>query len=71
MGRPQQIKNQSPDEQTLEAWENMRNEIWHELQEGASADVPDELVDDIGNLVVMLDFWRAEIKSIQRLPSRV
>ncbi len=66
MGRLLQINNQSPDEKTLEAWENMRNEIWHDLQEGASADVPDELVDEIGNLLVMLDFWRAEIKAIQR-----
>ena len=49
-----------PDEETLQAWENMRIEILHELQEGASADVPDSYIDDLGTLVVVLASWRAQ-----------
>ncbi len=56
-----QNKDVYPDDQTLEAWADMRTEIWHELQEGASADVSEDLIDFIGTLVVMLDAWRAEI----------
>jgi hypothetical protein len=48
------------DDGTLQAWENMRIEILHELQEGASADVPDALLDDFGNLIVVLASWRAQ-----------
>ena len=55
-----------PDEETLQAWENMRIEVLHELQEGASADVPDSYVDDLGILVVVLASWRAQKKL--RLP---
>lgn len=51
-----------PDEQTFEAWEDMRNEVWHELQDGASADVPESLMDIIGNLIVTLNSWRALYK---------
>lgn len=51
-----------PDEETLQAWENMRIEILHELQEGASADVPDSYLDDIGNLIVRLTSWKAQKK---------
>jgi predicted Zn-dependent protease with MMP-like domain len=52
-----------PDEETLQAWENMRIEILHELQEGAIADVPDAYLDEIGNLVVIIESWRAEARS--------
>ncbi len=68
MDRPRQMETKSPDEQTLQAWEDMRVEIWHELQEGADADVPDSLIDDIGNLVVTLASWRAKTKSVSQLP---
>ena len=46
------------DDETFQAWENMRVEILHELQEGASADIPDSDLDDIGILVVILTAWR-------------
>lgn len=68
MGRPQPAEIPSPDKQTLQAWEDMRVEIWHELQEGASADVPDDLIDEIGNLVVTLETLKAEMRSQTRLP---
>jgi len=54
------------DEETLQAWENMRTEVLHELQEGASAEVPDEELDNIGNLVVTLTSLRTQQKL--RLP---
>jgi hypothetical protein len=53
-----------PDEETLQAWENMRIEILHELQEGASADVPDTCLDDIGSLLVVLESWRAQRRTL-------
>jgi hypothetical protein len=65
-----QNKDVFPDDQTLEAWSSMRKEVWHELQEGASADVPEELIDLIGTLVVILDAWRAEIRRSPGLPAR-
>ncbi len=68
MGFSQQVETIPPEEQTLQAWEDMRIEILHELQDGGSADIPDVLVDDIGRLVVMLESWRAEKKQITRLP---
>jgi len=69
MGRYQHMEITSPDERTLQAWEDMRIEVLHELQEGASADVPDALVDVIGSLVVMLGSWRAETRPLKPLPS--
>jgi hypothetical protein len=68
MGRPQRRKTKSPDKQTLQAWEDMRIEIWHELEEGASADIPDTLVDDMSELVVILESSKAEKESLPRLP---
>jgi len=65
MGRLQHIEITYPDERTLQAWEDMRIEILHEIQEGGSADVPDSLVDIIGNLVVMLESWRAETRHLK------
>ena len=71
MGRSQHVEPISPDEQTLQAWEDMRIEILHELQDGGSADIPDSLVDIIGRLVVVLESWRAETRSLMRLPFTV
>lgn len=45
-------ENTFPDKETLLAWENMRIEVLHELQEGASADVPDSYLNHLGNLVI-------------------
>jgi hypothetical protein len=57
------LKNLSlPDEETLRAWENMRIEILHELQDGASADVPDAELDELGTLVARLASWRTQKK---------
>lgn len=58
----------SPDEQTLQAWEDMRNEIWHELQEGASADIPDATIDDLGDLIVTLEALKPKTHSLNQLP---
>jgi len=58
----------APDERTFQVWENMRIEILHELQEGACADVPDALVDEIGTLVVALESWKAEKRLTARPP---
>ena len=51
-----------PDQDTLRTWENMRKEILHELQEGASADVPDSEIDVLETLVIELEYWRAQKK---------
>ena len=69
MGRLQQIEIMIPDERTLQAWEDMRIEILHELQDGGCAEVPDSLVDIIGNLVVILESWRAETRHLKPQPS--
>ena len=67
MNAPQLITTMFPDEKTLQAWEDMRIEVLHELQEGASADVPDTLIDTIGNLVVILNSWRDKTRIRPRL----
>jgi len=64
MNRHQTMETIFPDEETLQAWENMRIEILHELQEGASADVPDTCLDDIGSLLVVLESWRAQRRTL-------
>jgi hypothetical protein len=68
MGRPQPVEATYPDEQTLQAWKDMRLEILHELQEGASTDIPDALIDQIAELAVVLNSLRAETESLTRLP---
>lgn len=55
MKRLREVERVSPDEATLRAWEEMRIEILHQIQEGAS--VPDELVDVAGDLAVTLRAW--------------
>ena len=64
----QQKEASDPDERTFQAWEDMRLEVLHDLQDGASEDVPDSLVDSIGFLVVDLESWRKERKKHQALP---
>ena len=63
MNRHQPLETIFPDEGTLQTWENMRIEVLHELQEGASADVPDILLDIFRSLVVVLASWRAAIRT--------
>jgi hypothetical protein len=48
-----------PDDDTLQAWENMRIEILHELQDGGSTDVPDADVDQLGTLVPVIESSKA------------
>jgi hypothetical protein len=55
MGRPQPAEALSRDEPTLRVWEDMRDEVLHELQEGA--DVSDAVVDAMANLVATLKSW--------------
>ena len=57
MGRPQQAETTSPGELTLRVWEDMCDEVLHQLQEGA--DVPDALVDSTASLVQLLRSWRS------------
>lgn len=49
-----------PDQETLRTWENMRKEVLHDLQEGASAEVPDSEIEEVGTLVVELADYRAQ-----------
>lgn len=69
MGRPRRKETTSPDELTLQVWEDMRSEILHELQDGG--DVSDSLMDIMGNLATTLDSWRAATKSLTFRPSGV
>lgn len=57
MGRPQPAETTSPGELMLRAWEDMCDEVLHQLQEGA--DVPDSLVDTTASLVQLLRSWRS------------
>jgi len=50
-------KTAFPDESTLRVWEDMRNEVLHELQEGA--EVSDTLIDSIAELAAKLRKWRS------------
>jgi hypothetical protein len=52
MGRSQQAELAFPDGPTLQVWEDMRVHLLHELQEGG--DAPDDLIDLMGQLVVMM-----------------
>ncbi len=67
MGRSQYQETTSLDELTLQAWEDMRAEVLHELDDGG--DVPDSLMDIMGNVASMLDSWRAALKSSALQPS--
>lgn len=49
-----------PDQETLRTWENMRKEVLHDLQEGASVEVPDSEIEEVGTLVVELADYRAQ-----------
>ena len=64
-----------PDEETLQAWENMRLEVLHELQDGASADVPDAYLDVRGTLVPVLANTRTQkrlrVRVIKRLKTKM
>jgi hypothetical protein len=59
-----------PDEDTLQAWENMRIEILHELQDGGSTDVPDSDIDVLGTLVPVLESTRAHKRLRVRVVKR-
>jgi hypothetical protein len=67
MGRPKLSQTPSPDDLTLQVLRDMHDEVLHELQEGA--DVPDSLVDIMGNLAATLDAWRAATKPLTPQPS--
>lgn len=67
MGRSQSKEPTAPDEELLQVWEDMRSEVLHELDDGG--DVPDSLIDIMGNVASMLDSWRAALKSSALQPS--
>jgi len=54
MGRPQLVETTLPDQTTLRIWEEMCEEVIHELQEGG--EVADTMVDAIADVVVRYDF---------------
>lgn len=67
MGRSKLSQAAFPDELTFQVLKDMRDEVLHELQEGA--DVPDSLVDIMGNLAAMLDAWRTATRTLTLQPS--
>ncbi len=44
-----------PDEQTLQAWEDMRAELLHEIQDGGS--MQDEQVEDVSRAMACFHRW--------------
>ena len=58
MGHPQWLEAAVPDETTLRAWEEMRAQVLHELQEGG--EVADTTVDALGDLVARYDVRGSE-----------
>ena len=62
MDNGQQVEAAFPDESTLQAWEDMRSEVLHELQEGA--EVTDAMIESIAELAAKLGAWR----SMNRVP---
>jgi hypothetical protein len=60
-----------PNEDTLQAWEDMRVEVLHELQDGASADIPDSYLDELGTLVSVMAATRATKKLRVRVVKRL
>ena len=64
MNHPQLVEPVAPDATTLRVWEEMHDEVLHELQEGG--EVTDAMVNVISDLVVRFDFRGAKKKS-QRL----
>ena len=67
MGRPKLSQATSPDELEGEVLRDMHDEVLHELQEGA--DVPDSLVEIMGNLAATLDAWRTATRTRMLQPS--
>jgi hypothetical protein len=57
MNRSVQAATTLLDESTLRTWEDMRSQVLHEMQEGAA--VPDEAIDLMAELAVMLKVWRS------------
>ena len=55
MNRLLQVVVSVPDERTLQAWEDMRSETLHDLQDGAI--VAAELIESLGSLMVALESW--------------
>ena len=67
MGRSKLSQIASPDDLVFQVLKDMRDEVLHELQEGA--DVPDSLMDIMGNLVATLNAWKAATKPLTLQPS--
>jgi len=55
MNRLQSVAMVFPDASTLRAWEDMRIEILHEIQDGGT--VLDELVDIASDLATLVNPW--------------
>ena len=53
MKRLRKVKRVSPDEATLRAWEDMRIEILHEIEDGGN--VPEEWVNAAGDLAALVN----------------
>jgi hypothetical protein len=57
MKRLRVVKWVSSDEETLQAWEEMRIEILHEIEDGGS--VADEVVDAAGDVAMLVNLHSA------------
>lgn len=54
MNRPPRTETTFPDEPTQRAWEEMRAEALHEIQDGG--EVPDVLLDAIGEMLTQFPY---------------
>ena len=68
MKRLRKVKRVSPDEATLRAWEDMRIEILHEIEDGGN--VPEEWVNAAGDLAALVNPW-ARVKPSTMDASRI
>ncbi len=65
MGNPRPTQTTAPlDELTFQVLRDMRDEVLHELQEGA--DISDTQIDNMAHLVIRYKFW----SPVQSFPTR-
>jgi len=68
MKRLRKVKRVSPDEATLRAWEDMRIEVLHEIEDGGN--VSEERVNAAGDLAALVSPW-ARVKPSAMDASRI
>lgn len=67
MNRPPRMQATLPDKPTQQAWEDMRAEVLHEIQDGG--EVPDVLLDAIGEMLTRFPY--TEAKETSPIPNPV